>query len=150
MNEICIKMGLKDRLLLITKELKLSGRAFEKECNLTKGAFAGFGDGVGADNLRKIFIKYPQFSANWLLTGEGDMFLNDSAQNAGTITSDVGIMKEYIDDLRKQLSDKDEYIKRLLDLLDKADGKLPDTSSAVTVIGRHDAQTPPQQIQKRL
>lgn len=134
-------MGLKNRLLLITKELKLSGRAFEKECNLTKGAFAGFGDGVGADNLKKIFIKFPQFSANWLLTGEGNMFLNITSQNTET-SSDVGIMREYIDDLKKQLSEKDEYIKYLFGLLDKS-GKAPDMSSAVNVVGRSDANTPP-------
>ena len=145
-------MRLKDRLLLITKELNLSGRAFEKECNLTKGAFAGFGDGVGADNLKKIFIRYPQFSANWLLTGEGNMFLDVPSQNTELTTFDAVIIKEKdarIEDLRKQLSEKNEYIKQLLGCLDRS-SKAPDMSSAVNVVGSPDKNTPPQAIRQRL
>ncbi|MBP3356359.1 MAG: hypothetical protein J6K95_04255 [Rikenellaceae bacterium] len=78
-------MGLKDRLILITKELKLSGRAFEKECGLTNGAFAGFGDRIGADILNKIIGRYPQFSARWILTGEGEMLRDDGNNNLKNI-----------------------------------------------------------------
>lgn len=104
-------MGLKDRLLLITKELKLTGRAFEKECNLTKGAFAGFGDGVGADNLRKIFIRYPQFSANWLLTGEGEMLIQPSKtiEPMPEIFEKILLRKD--DDIKEQASRINELIK---------------------------------------
>lgn len=91
-------MGLKDRLILITKELKLSGRAFEKECGLTTGAFAGFKERIGADILSKIIIRYPQFSARWILTGEGDMFSNDYSN------SDVAIkiLQKKIEELNAQ------------------------------------------------
>lgn len=72
---------LKDRLLLITKHLDISGREFERTCGLTTGAFAGFGDRLGADILKKITIKYPQFSTRWILTGEGEMLIS-SAKNS--------------------------------------------------------------------
>ncbi len=58
---------------MVIKQLGLSGRAFEKECGLANGSFSSIGNGVGADKLNKILVRYPQISADWLLTGKGDM-----------------------------------------------------------------------------
>lgn len=82
---------LKDRLLLITKYLGISGREFERACGLTTGAFAGFGDRLGADILKKIAIKYPQFSTRWILTGEGEM-LTSTSPNSGI---DANILEKF-------------------------------------------------------
>jgi hypothetical protein len=65
---------IKERLDLIIKELGLSGRAFEKECGLANGSYSSIKDGVRADKLSKILIRYPLISAEWLLTGRGEMF----------------------------------------------------------------------------
>ena len=56
-------MSIKKRLDLVVKELGLSGRAFEKECGLANGSYSSIRDGVGADKLNKILIRYPQVSA---------------------------------------------------------------------------------------
>ena len=65
---------LKDRLDLIIKELGLSGRQFEKECGLPSGSYSSISDGVGANKLKQIFIKYPQISLDWVIMGTGQMF----------------------------------------------------------------------------
>lgn len=65
---------LKDRLDLIIKELGLSGRQFEKECRLPPGSYSSISDGVGANKLKQILIKYPQISLDWIIMGDGDMF----------------------------------------------------------------------------
>lgn len=65
---------LKDRLDLIIKELGLSGRQFEKECGLPPGSYSSISDGVGANKLKQILIKYPQISLDWIIMGDGDMF----------------------------------------------------------------------------
>ncbi len=66
-------MSIKKRLDLVIKELGLSGRGFEKEVGLTNGSYTSIRDGVGADKLNKIVVRFPQISAEWLLTGEGEM-----------------------------------------------------------------------------
>jgi hypothetical protein len=66
-------MSIKKRLDLIVKELGLSGRAFEKECGLANGSYSSIRDGVGADKLNKILFRYPQVSADWLISGKGNM-----------------------------------------------------------------------------
>ena len=70
---------LKDRLDLIIKELGLSGRQFEKECCLPSGSYSSISDGVGANKLKQIFIKYPQISLDWVIMGTGQMFKNNDA-----------------------------------------------------------------------
>ncbi|MFQ8861325.1 hypothetical protein [Alistipes putredinis] len=71
---------LKDRLDLIIKELGLSGRQFEKECGLPPGSYSSISDGVGANKLKQILIKYPQISLDWIIMGDGDMFKKNESQ----------------------------------------------------------------------
>ena len=71
-------MSIKNRLDLVVKELGLSGRAFEKECGLANGSYSSIRDGVGADKLSKILFRYPQISADWLISGNGEMIKNDT------------------------------------------------------------------------
>jgi hypothetical protein len=66
-------MTIKKRLDLIIRELRLSGRAFEKECGLANGSYSSIRDGVGADKLNKILTRFPQISADWLISGTGEM-----------------------------------------------------------------------------
>lgn len=70
-------MSIKNRLDLIIKELGLSGRAFEKKCGLANGSYSSIRDGVGADKLGKIISAYPQISADWLISGKGEMMKKD-------------------------------------------------------------------------
>ena len=64
-------MSFKERLDLIIKKLDMSGREFAKECNLSN--FSKISDRSGIDILVKILIRFPQFSADWLIMGEGEM-----------------------------------------------------------------------------
>lgn len=36
------------------------------------------GDGIGKDVINKVILAYPTVNSNWLLTGEGDMLINES------------------------------------------------------------------------
>jgi hypothetical protein len=77
LNKKQINTGLKSRLDLILRELGLSGRAFEKECGLANGSYSSIGDGVGADKLIKILLRFPNISAEWLVCGNGKMMKTD-------------------------------------------------------------------------
>jgi hypothetical protein len=78
-------MTTKQRLDLIIRALGLSGRAFEKACGLANGSYSSIGNGVGADKLNKILVQFPQISAEWLLTGRGEMF-NTACKPPGAST----------------------------------------------------------------
>lgn len=107
-------MALKDRLDLIIKELNMSGRALERECGLANGSYSSLGDGVGADKLNKILFKFPQISAQWLLTGEGNMFLESASSSVKTDPSIITMPREVwkvIEDQAASLRAKDESLK---------------------------------------
>ena len=70
-------MDVKKRLELIIKELGVSGREFAKECELSN--FSSIGDRSGIDVLKKILVRFPQFSADWLITGDGEMLKEDKS-----------------------------------------------------------------------
>jgi hypothetical protein len=74
---------------LVIKELGLSGRAFEKECGLANGSYSSIRNGVGADKLNKILFRYPQISADWLISGTGEMMKKETTiadfDNLGSI-----------------------------------------------------------------
>lgn len=82
-------MSIKKRLDLVVKELGLSGRAFEKECGLANGSYSSIRDGVGADKLNKILLRYPQVSADWLIGGTGEMMKtvknSPATDNSGSV-----------------------------------------------------------------
>lgn len=114
-------MGLKERLVLITNELNLSGRAFEKECGLTTGAFAGFGDRIGADILKKISIRYPQFSTRWILTGEGEMLTENDETNQ-TKSDMTQKFFEELEQRNKQFNELLEQNSRLISVIENMTG----------------------------
>lgn len=99
-------MKLKERLVQVIKELGLSGRAFERECGLTTGAFAGFGDRIGADILNKILVRYPQISARWLITGEGEMFVQLDDSHDCT----AKILERFVESLECQKQDHNSIV----------------------------------------
>jgi hypothetical protein len=90
LNKIFAEMSIKQRLDLIVKELGLSGRAFEKECGLANGSYSSIRDGVGADKLNKIMIRYPQISADWLICGTGEMMKKEKFEKNETEFENLG------------------------------------------------------------
>ncbi len=63
--------NLKDRLVSIAKQKKLSIRAFEEHCGLGRGNISNMSaDGaLGSDKLTKIIDTFPEVDLHWLLTG---------------------------------------------------------------------------------
>ena len=132
-------MSIKQRLDLIIKELGLSGRAFEKECGLANGSYSSIRDGVGADKLNKILIRYPQISADWLIGGSGEMMKNTgniSAEpdNSGSIFAEENVprnklnreeMKTILFQMAGILSGHQQEISRLITELEQ-NGKRSD------------------------
>ena len=114
-------MVTKTRLDLIIKELGLSGRAFEKECGLANGSYSSIRDGVGADKLNKILVRYPQISADWLLTGRGDMLkAKDSHTTNEYLTPNTNTnMKTILLQIADLISGQQHDISRLISEIER-------------------------------
>lgn len=121
--------SLKKRLDLAVRELRLSGRAFEKECGLANGSYSSIRDRVGADKLDKIITRFPQLSAEWLIGGKGEMMKKTDGsvrfENSGSayarkerIVSRVSLNREDAKTLLLQMagiiSDHQQDISRLI------------------------------------
>ncbi len=136
--------AIKVRIIQVLEIMHVPKEEFYKKIGMTSANFRGKAKNtpLNSDAIANVLSVLPDLDARWLITGEGEMLIGKSSEET---VFNVAVKEKdaRIEDLKKQLSDKDEYIKHLLALLDKADKKLPDASSAVNVIGHTDAQTPP-------
>jgi DNA-binding XRE family transcriptional regulator len=131
------KISAKDRLSLILLELKTNKNKLSKEL--------GYDNNVGLTNIEKgrynfsttlaknIVDKFPQFNYDWLLTGNGEMILNEntekeakpvpsqleltfeklieiSSQNADTNKQNADSLQEIIALLKAEKKEKNELI----------------------------------------
>lgn len=72
-------MNLKERLLLFLDNKNLSQGKFEKETDVSNGFVNNIGDGITTTSLLKILNKFPDLNATWLLTGNGEMLINEKS-----------------------------------------------------------------------
>jgi hypothetical protein len=98
------------------KELSIS--AFERSIGASKGVLSRAmtnNTDIQAKWIGLIVENYPELSAEWLLTGRGFMIRSD-AYTSGDIPIAQYQASNIVD---MQLREKDEQIKKLLDIIDK-------------------------------
>ncbi len=102
-------MTINQRFNILMKELKFNTNSFSKEIGVSNSSLRQIIEG---DNLpsAKVLIplvdKMPYVNLNWLISGKGEMFLNES-------TSELAQLKKEVETLRNTLADKEEIIKLL-------------------------------------
>lgn len=74
-------MTTKDRLLKYIAHTGLATSRFESLCGLSNGYVRNLKSQIGEDKLSNILNAFPELSKIWLLTGEGSMLVNNSANN---------------------------------------------------------------------
>ena len=74
-------MTTKDRLLKYIAHTGLATSRFESLCGLSNGYVRNLKSQIGEDKLSAILSAFPELSKIWLLTGEGSMLVNNSANN---------------------------------------------------------------------
>jgi hypothetical protein len=86
-------MNIVDRIRKVIEYKGISERKFTKEIGVANGFLSKVSD-VGSSKLMKILNVYPEINPTWLLTGEGNMILDDDTdlRNESPKTA-----KDYID-----------------------------------------------------
>lgn len=90
----------------------MSVRSFEKKVNFSNGAFASqFKNrkNIGSDKIENILQTYPDINPRWLLTGNGQMLLNN--ENIDSNPEMVGLLKKIIKLQEQNAILKDQLLK---------------------------------------
>lgn len=66
---------IKQRLKEFIGIQRISVREFERRCDLGNSFVNHIGSTIGADKMERILQQFPTLNRQWLLTGEGDMFV---------------------------------------------------------------------------
>lgn len=124
------------RIEAIIKSLNKNTNSFGKSIdkpNTTIANIIANKSKPGAEILESILEKYPMINAEWLMTGNGEMFRTEKPKN---------VESEYLMDFLKKLEEefkhqlaikdqqlamKDQQINKFLDLLGKLDGVIGET-----------------------
>ena len=71
--------SVKDRIILFIQHIGLSVRRFEQHANLSNGAVSKMGNNPRASIVENIIEAFPQLNREWLLTGEGEMYADQTS-----------------------------------------------------------------------
>ena len=123
---------IKDRVLQVSDYKGVGKEKFFEELEVSYGTFKGKAkeSGLNSNILEKIIAKIPEISAEWLLTGKGEMLkssVQNIVQNSGknSINNISGNIKqqnynelmEIIREKDRQIAKKDEQINKLIEKL---------------------------------
>ncbi len=67
----------KQRLIAFIKHLRMGQAKFEKSVGFSNGYINNIAKSIGSEKLQKILEVYPQLSHTWLLTGQGEMLVEE-------------------------------------------------------------------------
>ena len=82
-------MNVNSRILEFVSAKGLSVAEFERLCGLSNGYVRKVKDSLGKRGLTDIPRKFPELNSDWLLTGEGDMFLSQQSNPIINYTTGV-------------------------------------------------------------
>ena len=68
-------MGVKERILMFCESKGISVRQFEIKCQMSNGYVSSMRKGIGQKKLEQVLNVFPDLNREWLLYGEGDMFM---------------------------------------------------------------------------
>ena len=109
---------IKDRLLELCKELRMSLREFEMSIGVSNGCLSHISDKISLNVTSRIEENYPQVNIHWLRTGIGKMF-NSSAvvvshEKTDAVLKEIALQREMISRFQKQIDACQAHIDILL------------------------------------
>ena len=111
---------IKERIQVLIEALEVSGREFCKSIGQSNSWNRTIGKNIGTDIVVKILSTYPQVNINWLVLGEGDIFIENSTNELREAPSKLYFNKNYeamFEELRLDNKDLREENKKLRESL---------------------------------
>lgn len=117
---------IKERIQTLIKALNLSGREFCKSIGQSDSWNRMIGTTIGLDIVRTILRTYPNININWLVLGEGEIFIENTPTELQERPTKLYFNKNYetlFEELRldnKELREENKKLREsLLDLMYK-------------------------------
>lgn len=110
-----------ERLKQFIEYLGISTRNFEQKISVSNGLIGRFlskNTTIQSDVLSKICYTYPDLNPSWLITGRGEMLLNNHQEETSTINNSDNVSR-LITILQATLLEKDKQIDRLLSIIEQ-------------------------------
>ncbi len=117
----------KDRIIEFYESIGLSKREFERSIGAGNGYIDKLRNCPSPKKLEIIYLQYPALNKAWLLTGEGEMFGKNQTNNTCLICAEK---EKLINELRKEIEDKNKEINFLRGLLSK-----PQSDTSIQKVG---------------
>ena len=97
--------GIKERLILLCDALKLTPNAFSESIGRDRSFVKSIKKEIRSDALEKIITTFPSVNLIWLITGEGDIFIQEESDNAllQHYRSENAELKNKIDNLNREI-----------------------------------------------
>lgn len=122
---------------LILNEIKklkkfTSDKEFAKSLGITPQNLAKWYERNTFD-IDKVFISFPELSAEWLLTGKGDMLKKDNSipiEEADSMDHEIQLLTQRLEMQDKAIEDKDNTIGLLTTQLEELRGQFDDQLKA--------------------
>lgn len=112
-----MKIPFKERLVQFARERYGAGQnKFEAMCGIPRGTINGITKGISTATLEPIAEKCPELNLRWLITGEGDMCVDETTEavsKALEIAKEVEVLKDNIAKLEDTIKKQDDLIRSL-------------------------------------
>lgn len=129
-------MTVKDRILSFLDVRGLKKGDFFDAFGIAPSNFRGQSrlSGLNSDTIVKILTEYPELSAEWLLRGEGDMFISNQEPQTSESTFEGNTPEFLVEKIAKQ-AEEIGRLKQLVSQLERRRGDAGDvqTSSIASV-----------------
>lgn len=114
------KFMIRERIQALVEALGISGREFCKSIGKSNSWNRTIGKNIGTDIVVKILRTYPQVNINWLVLGEGDIFIENTPNELRKSSPNLYFNKNLenlLEDLRLDNKDLREENKKLRETL---------------------------------
>lgn len=115
------KSVVKQNILQIIDIKGISKYEFYKKTRITRGVLDQ-NNGMSEENIARFLACFTEIDANWLITGEGNMYRNTSFDQLPDQSDVIKLLKDKIEDQKGRIEDQQKIINLLEDKIEILQG----------------------------